>query len=127
MPQGHDMVKSSSIPLVLGIQPFAVQAKGDSAIPLIDTRGSELVRCGKCNAYVCPGMTFRGGTMTCCFCGGSTAVNTMAHGDAPSRIYGMSVTEPCLDWTSTADALERLAASVRQRRAAASAKKPRTM
>ena len=46
MPQGHDMVKSSSIPLVLGIQPFAVQAKGDSAIPLIDTRGSELVRRG---------------------------------------------------------------------------------
>ena len=87
MPQGHDMVKSSSIPLVLGIQPFAVQAKGDSAIPLIDTRGSELVRCGKCNAYVCPGMTFRGGTMTCCFCGGGTAVNTMAHGDAPS-VFG---------------------------------------
>ena len=43
-----------------------------------------------------------------------------------TRIYGMSVTEPCLDWSSTADALERLAQSVRQRRAAASAKKPRT-
>ena len=41
--------------------------------------------------------------------------------------FGMSVTEPCLDWSSTADALERLAAAVRQRRAAAApAKKPRT-
>ena len=86
MPQGHDMVKSSSIPLVLGIQPFAIQGKGDSAIPLIDTRGSELVRCAKCNAYVCPGMTFRGGIMTCCFCGGSTGVG-MAQGNAPS-VFG---------------------------------------
>ena len=43
-----------------------------------------------------------------------------------TRIYGMSVTEPCLDWSSTADALERLAQAVRQRRAAKSAKKPRT-
>ena len=32
----------------------------------------------------------------------------------------------CLDWSSTADALERLAQAVRQRRAAKSAKKPRT-
>ncbi len=86
MPQGHDMVKSSSIPLVLGIQPFALQGKGDSAIPLIDTRGGELVRCAKCNAYVCPGMTFRGGIMTCCFCGGSTGVG-MVQGDAPS-VFG---------------------------------------
>ena len=86
MPQANDMVKSSSIPLVLGIQPFALQAKGDSAIPLIDTRGGELVRCAKCNAYVCPGMTFRGGIMTCCFCGGSTGV-AMVQGDAPS-VFG---------------------------------------
>ena len=81
------MVKSSAIPLVLGIQPFALQSKGDSVIPLIDIRGSELVRCGKCNAYVCPGMTFRGGSMTCCFCGGSTAVSAMVQGDAPS-VFG---------------------------------------
>ncbi len=86
MPQSHDMVKSSSIPLVLGIQPFALQGKGDSAIPLIDTRGSELVRCAKCNAYVCPGMKFRGGIMTCCFCGGSTGA-AMVQGDAPS-VFG---------------------------------------
>ena len=41
------------------------------------------------------------------------------------RAYGMSITEPCLDWTSTAEALERLAASVRQRRAGPGAKKQR--
>ena len=32
--------------------------------------------------------------------------------------YGMSVTGPCLDWSSTADALESLASAVRTRRAA---------
>ena len=41
------------------------------------------------------------------------------------RTYGMSVTEPCLDWSSTSEALERLAAAVRTRRAKSSAKKPR--
>uniref|UniRef100_A0A7S0IRU1 3-deoxy-7-phosphoheptulonate synthase n=1 Tax=Calcidiscus leptoporus TaxID=127549 RepID=A0A7S0IRU1_9EUKA len=30
--------------------------------------------------------------------------------------YGMSVTEPCMDWSATASALEGLAAAVRQRR-----------
>jgi 3-deoxy-7-phosphoheptulonate synthase len=58
--------------------------------------------------------------------GGKQPLRSTSGDAASSRIYGMSVTEPCLDWTSTADALERLAASVRQRRAAASAKKPRT-
>jgi protein transport protein SEC24 len=84
VPQGHDMVKSSSIPIVLGIQPFALQSKGDSAIPLIDMRGSELVRCSKCNAYVCPFMKWYGATMTCCFCGGATNADQVVQGGAPS-------------------------------------------
>ena len=48
--------------------------------------------------------------------GGGAAGGTA--GVAPSRTYGMSVTEPCMDWSSTADALGRLAAAVRHRRAA---------
>ena len=44
----------------------------------------------------------------------------------PSRAYGMSVTEPCLDWAATADALKALAAASHQRRKPApAAKKPR--
>ena len=37
-------------------------------------------------------------------------------GGAP--VYGMSVTEPCLDWSATSAILQKLAAAVRQRRAA---------
>jgi len=39
----------------------------------------------------------------------------LAAGGAP--VYGMSVTEPCMDWSATASILEKLAAAVRQRRA----------
>ena len=46
-----------------------------------------------------------------------------SHGAA--RAYGMSVTEPCMDWASTEQALEALAAAVRARRAVRSAKRPR--
>lgn len=38
----------------------------------------------------------------------------LVSGGAP--IYGMSVTEPCMDWSATASVLEKLAAAVRQRR-----------
>mmetsp|Transcript_48722 Transcript_48722/g.127330 ORF Transcript_48722/g.127330 Transcript_48722/m.127330 type:complete len:103 (-) Transcript_48722:129-437(-) len=41
------------------------------------------------------------------------------------RTHGMSVTEPCLDWAATADALHRLAAASRDRRCGPAAKKPR--
>ena len=37
-------------------------------------------------------------------------------GGAP--VYGMSVTEPCMDWSATSAILQKLAAAVRQRRAA---------
>lgn len=36
-------------------------------------------------------------------------------GKAPT--YGMSISEPCMDWSSTAEVLEELAEAVRQRRA----------
>lgn len=76
VPQGNDMVKASAIPFVLAIQPFALQSKGDSGIPLIDQRQRGPLRCSKCNAYACPFMKFSpdGGTMICCFCGGNTRV-----------------------------------------------------
>ena len=41
-------------------------------------------------------------------------------------LHGMSVTEPCMDWSSTAQALEGLAEAVRKRRAGGSAKKQKT-
>ena len=46
----------------------------------------------------------------------------LASGGAP--IYGMSVTEPCMDWSATASVLETLAGAVRQRRAANGAAPP---
>ena len=76
IPQGNDMVKASAIPLVVAIQPLALQSKGDSGIPLIDQRRRGPFRCSACNAYACPFMKFSpdGNTMTCCFCGGTTQV-----------------------------------------------------
>ena len=41
----------------------------------------------------------------------------------PAKAYGMSVTEPCLDWAATAEALGILADAARQRHSPA--KKPR--
>ena len=43
-------------------------------------------------------------------------------GGAP--VYGMSVTEPCLDWSATSAILQKLAAAVRQRRALHSGAQP---
>lgn len=47
------------------------------------------------------------------------------HAKPERRAYGMSVTEPCMDWTATAESLKSLAASVRQRRKATTAKRMR--
>lgn len=50
----------------------------------------------------------------------------VSSGGAEGACHGMSVTEPCLDWCSTAQVMEELAAAVRQRRASsAKAKKAR--
>ena len=43
-------------------------------------------------------------------------------GQAP--IYGMSVTEPCLDWSATAEIIGKLAAAVQQRRDLAASAMP---
>ena len=48
--------------------------------------------------------------------------------DAPNRVRGLSITEPCLDWAATSEAVHAVAAAVRRRNAAtggAAAKKPR--
>ena len=48
--------------------------------------------------------------------------------DAPNRVRGLSITEPCLDWSATSEAVHAVAAAVRRRNAAtggAAAKKPR--
>ncbi|WPT14116.1 Protein transport protein Sec24-like CEF [Picochlorum sp. SENEW3] len=76
VPQGNDLVKSSSVPFVVAVQPLALQGKGDSAIPLIDSTSDGPFRCSNCNAYACPFMKFssNGTTMTCCFCGSQTQV-----------------------------------------------------
>ena len=51
--------------------------------------------------------------------------NGNGHPRAAARAYGMSVTYPCMDWGTTASALESLALAVRERRAAAGAKRAR--
>jgi len=48
---------------------------------------------------------------------------TRPSGGGVGGVYGMSVTDPCLDWSSTAHALESLASAVRERRVAEGAKK----
>ena len=48
--------------------------------------------------------------------------------DAPNRVRGLSITEPCLDWAATSEAVHAVAAAVRRRNAATggiAAKKPR--
>ena len=48
--------------------------------------------------------------------------------DAPNRVRGLSITEPCLDWAATSEAVHAVAAAVRRRNAAtagAATKKPR--
>ena len=48
--------------------------------------------------------------------------------DAPNRVRGLSITEPCLDWSATSEAVHAVAAAVRRRNATtggAAAKKPR--
>ena len=54
--------------------------------------------------------------------GGRQDLQPVSHGTIPeassrkAHIYGMSVTEACMDWSSTTEALEDLAAAVRTRR-----------
>ena len=82
IPQGADILKASSIPLVMLVQPFAMLGKGDSAIPLVDQRPEGPLRCSGCGAYVCPFMKWSrdGMDMLCCFCGASTRVSSQHFG-----------------------------------------------
>ena len=82
IPQGKDLVKASSLPLVFLVQPFAIPSKGDSAIPLIDSRQEGPLRCSECKAYACPFMKWSpdGVNMLCCFCGASTKVPPLHFG-----------------------------------------------
>ena len=82
IPMGSDVAKSSSLPLIVLVQPFALPGKNDSAIPLIDYRPEGPLRCSGCKAYVCPFMKWStdGQNMMCCFCGASTKVPSIHFG-----------------------------------------------
>ena len=56
---------------------------------------------------------------------GHSGGSPLGKGNKVGGLYGMSVTEPCLDWSSTAQALESLAAAVREARVNGEAKKQR--
>ena len=56
---------------------------------------------------------------------GRQDLQSLASGSQSARTYGMSVTEPCMDWAATAEALELLAGAARKRRLGNSVKRPR--
>ena len=76
VPQGADLLKSSSVPFVVLINALAPQEPGDSPLEIIDPGPAGPMRCSGCKAYVCPYMRWgdQGRRMECCFCGANTVV-----------------------------------------------------
>jgi 3-deoxy-7-phosphoheptulonate synthase len=90
------------------------------------TQAEQLKTVGDVAELVSEGVDILGVLLPSFLLAGKQDLRGTAANKSATRIYGMSVTEPCMDWSSTADSLERLAAAVRQRRAANGAKRPRT-
>lgn len=76
VPQGADILKASSLPFVVIINPLAPPENGDSPLEVVDHGPAGPLRCSGCKAYVCPYMRWAEGgrKMECCFCGASTTV-----------------------------------------------------
>jgi protein transport protein SEC24 len=78
VPQGADLLKSASLPLVVMINPLALPEHGDSPVDVVDALpavGGPL-RCVDCRAYVCSYMRWvdNGRKMECCFCNSSNTI-----------------------------------------------------
>jgi protein transport protein SEC24 len=71
IPNAHDQMVSTGLPLGLVLQPLAKQTDGEQAIPVLDFGESGPPRCRRCRAYINPFMIFSNGgnRMTCNLCG----------------------------------------------------------
>ncbi|GMG21590.1 unnamed protein product [Ambrosiozyma monospora] len=73
VPNSEQLRASSRIPLGMVIRPFAETE--DLPVPQVDLRKASAVpRCGRCRAYINPGMTHTGYSMTCNICSFTTSV-----------------------------------------------------
>ncbi|KAK3674511.1 COPII coat Sec23p-Sfb3p heterodimer component [Recurvomyces mirabilis] len=70
IPNAHDQMVSTSLPLGLVLQPLAKQSDGEQAIPVLDFGELGPPRCRRCRAYINPFMIFSNGgsRMTCNLC-----------------------------------------------------------
>ncbi|KAK5115701.1 hypothetical protein LTR62_000790 [Meristemomyces frigidus] len=71
IPNAHDQMVSTGLPLGLVLQPLAKQTDGEQAIPVLDFGSIGPPRCRRCRAYINPFMVFSNGgnRMTCNLCG----------------------------------------------------------
>lgn len=88
-PATNDLLKSSQIPFVISVAPFAALNANERPPPIIDLGPMGPVRCQRCKAYMCPFMEFQDGgrRFKCPFCHASTAVEEgyFAHLDHTGR------------------------------------------
>jgi len=71
IPNSHEQLMSTSLPLGLVVQPLAKPTDGEQAIPVLDFGEVGPPRCRRCRAYINPFMVFSNGgnRMTCNLCG----------------------------------------------------------
>lgn len=71
IPNSHEQLASTGLPLGVVIQPLAKQTDGEQAIPVLDFGDVGPPRCRRCRAYINPFMMFSNGgnRMTCNLCG----------------------------------------------------------
>ncbi|CAF1314310.1 unnamed protein product [Adineta steineri] len=78
IPNAHDMIKQSHIPIALAISPLASLRSDELEPPVTNFGEIGPVRCHRCKAYMCSFMQFIDGgkRFLCCFCEAATDVPT---------------------------------------------------
>ncbi|CAF0790089.1 unnamed protein product [Adineta ricciae] len=78
IPNAHDMIKQSHIPIALAISPLATLRPDELGPPVTNFGEIGPVRCHRCKAYMCSFMQFIDGgkRFLCCFCEAATDVPT---------------------------------------------------
>lgn len=71
IPNSHEQLAQTGLPLGLVVQPLAKLADGENAVPVLDFGDIGPPRCRRCRAYINPFMVFSNGgnKMTCNLCG----------------------------------------------------------
>lgn len=80
VPASADLLKATSLPLIISVNPLALPHQGDTPVEIIDMGSSGPLRCSQCKAYVNPYMRIvdNGRRMQCCFCGALSEVSSDA-------------------------------------------------